>query len=529
MRLATNRRDTSVVVPVDCGGQEIFEGARRGFGQYSPRQSDATFLAHNEDSLSQHLKSMQGSTPEQPAFFGNMRSTRAPNGAGSPRTSGSQWRKGDLLPISLDGSHPSPRIPNSSARKQFPEFNGYEPPRGVRQGYGLSMIFGPEAASVHQVAPPRMPGAQMKLSDGPFDPHPFTLNGRIPEKSPSQSPRRQMHDLMMQIDPRDPLGGELARKEVQRRTVGLQHPVYPPPDLTPRVGQTAGSEWRLGDDVPFAMDGSIVPPRTRVVPRTEWRGGDKGPLVLGDHRQKNMQEVASGRSGEVDEEVSFYHRLLCDKLSSRFGELRRAFRMIDDDHSGKCDRRELKEMLNAMFNLDVPETIMDRIIDLADKDRDGSIGLEEFTALFSKYDVQHTNDEDQYGLPDVVRAETGLGLLKQGEVEDAVRLVHEQQGAMLSHMSIDDQVAHYRRALQAKFASRFSQLRRAFRLIDGDHNNRCDRQELKGMLNSMFNLAIPEQVLDRMIDLADTDGDGSIGWDEFAAVFTSHETGINSY
>ena len=238
--------------------------------------------------------------------------------------------------------------------------------------------------------------------------------------------------------------------------------------------------------------------------------------------------LASGRVGEVDEEVSYYHSVLRDKLSTRFAELRRAFRLIDEDHSGRCDRKELKQMLNSMFNMQVPEAVMDRIIDLADTDRDGSIGWQEFTALFSKYSVQPSDDDKQYGNPEVFQAPNGYTQFRQGEVEEAVRLAHEQQGSLMSHMSMDDQVTHYRRLLQHKFAERFSELRRAFRLIDGDHNNRCDRMELKGMLNNMFNLAMPEQVLDRMIDLADTDHDGSIGWDEFAAVFTSHETGIKA-
>jgi hypothetical protein len=43
------------------------------------------------------------------------------------------------------------------------------------------------------------------------------------------------------------------------------------------------------------------------------------------------------------------------------------------------------------------------------------------------------------------------------------------------------------------------------------------------MLNGMFNLSIPDAVMERMIDLADYDRDGQIRWSEFARLFTSHD------
>ena len=43
------------------------------------------------------------------------------------------------------------------------------------------------------------------------------------------------------------------------------------------------------------------------------------------------------------------------------------------------------------------------------------------------------------------------------------------------------------------------------------------------MLNAMFNLKVPNDVMDRLIDLADYDGDGQIKFDEFARVFTASD------
>ena len=48
--------------------------------------------------------------------------------------------------------------------------------------------------------------------------------------------------------------------------------------------------------------------------------------------------------------MAYHHKILKRLLETRFGEIRRAFRLVDAK-SGACDRQEMKHMLNAMFNL----------------------------------------------------------------------------------------------------------------------------------------------------------------------------------
>jgi len=98
-----------------------------------------------------------------------------------------------------------------------------------------------------------------------------------------------------------------------------------------------------------------------------------------------------------------------------------------------------------------------------------------------------------------------------------------QKKSKPSRSVFDDQVAHYHKLLRSKMATRFSTLRRVFRKIDADASGQCDRGELKYMLNAMFNLRVPDAVMERMIDLADHDGDGNIRFDEFARVFTADD------
>jgi len=94
-------------------------------------------------------------------------------------------------------------------------------------------------------------------------------------------------------------------------------------------------------------------------------------------------EAPSAAEAALDKEVLSLHALLKHKIETRFHELRRAFRLIDQDKSGSCDRHECKRMLLQMFNIVVPEPVIDRMLDLIDVDNDGEIVLAEFNAFFS--------------------------------------------------------------------------------------------------------------------------------------------------
>ena len=60
---------------------------------------------------------------------------------------------------------------------------------------------------------------------------------------------------------------------------------------------------------------------------------------------------------------NFDHVLTKHLRVTRFAELRRAFRVLDEDASGQLDRDEFKGLLN-MFNMGVPDKV--RIRPLSD-------------------------------------------------------------------------------------------------------------------------------------------------------------------
>jgi len=126
------------------------------------------------------------------------------------------------------------------------------------------------------------------------------------------------------------------------------------------------------------VNGGVSDPQASAGPV---HGSPPGPVASGGAPVLSEAE-------RFDREVARHHQVLQAKVKTRFGELRRAFRMIDQDFSGACDRGELKHMLNAMFNLDIPEMVMDRLIDLADHDGDGEIKFAEFARIFTADDVR---------------------------------------------------------------------------------------------------------------------------------------------
>lgn len=131
-----------------------------------------------------------------------------------------------------------------------------------------------------------------------------------------------------------------------------------------------------------------------------------------------MRALGSAQAVAVkDQSLQKWHKILQKHITTRFSTFRGCFRLIDVDSSGscarhanshdaprcarsehtgdaqrmlhapwhpseraracdakrRCDRKEMKTMLNAMFNLEVPSTTMDQMIDLADVDGDGVV------------------------------------------------------------------------------------------------------------------------------------------------------------
>ena len=99
----------------------------------------------------------------------------------------------------------------------------------------------------------------------------------------------------------------------------------------------------------------------------------------------------SAAEANLDRETVNLHNFLRMKIETRFKQLRRAFRLIDLDKSGSCDRAEVRQMLQHLFNCQVDHGPMELLLDLLDFDGSGHIELREFARFF-------TNDGERIDL-----------------------------------------------------------------------------------------------------------------------------------
>jgi len=239
--------------------------------------------------------------------------------------------------------------------------------------------------------------------------------------------------------------------------------------------------------------------------------------------QQELQQAANeGKKVEVkdevkDEDVVYWHGQIKRLLETRFGEIRRAYRLIDQDNSGACDREELKHMLNAMFNLSVPDDVMEKLIDLADYDGDGVINFAEFARIVTAENVLDmkktlTADTSGFGTKDPVQAAMELDRHKAAELRrkqamggygagDGYHPKLRKTGPSL------DELRYGHKTLKKVIALRFANPGAAFDSIDADKSGLLRRAELRRYLGKMSKM-LPDRIITGLIDYCDDDGDG---------------------
>lgn len=263
------------------------------------------------------------------------------------------------------------------------------------------------------------------------------------------------------------------------------------------------------------------------------------PLNAGGQPVSLMQAAKDERVSlrATDEELYHHWFNLKRLMETRFSELRRAFRLIDEDSSGSADRSELKFMLNAMFNLSIPEHVLDRMIDLADFDGDGSINFAEFARIMTADNILKLKntlvaDTSAWGSKDPEKAlvvdyhdlaDKNRQMAAGGYEGSAEHAKLRRTGASLAQL----RKAHatYKKLILARYDS----FKDAFNAIDADRSGLLRRAELRKFLGSLSK-SIPDKVITSLIDFCDSDGDAkTLNMIEFVSMMSAETLGAGGY
>lgn len=240
--------------------------------------------------------------------------------------------------------------------------------------------------------------------------------------------------------------------------------------------------------------GDLPPLRKNRVVKVGGGGGGVGVVA---------STGGGGEDGPSDEDVEYWFKIMQEKMTTRFSELRRAFRTLDEDASGALDRDEFKQVL-VMFNLGIPDRVMNKLIDLADFDGDGSINYAEFARIFTSENVLKMKqtvqavEGDAHGAK--VRYEMSQGGSKHLDKETGENVRLRRTGPGLEKL----RKAH--RTLRNIILTRYGSIKACFKEIDADGSGLIRRNELRKFLNTVSK-SIPDNVISGLISYVDSDGD----------------------
>jgi len=221
-----------------------------------------------------------------------------------------------------------------------------------------------------------------------------SLNGYTEEEMVAEARCRIEHNkqrrVMKQIlQEKAPVGSAVKTKDLMlaAKIAGMQVPPEIVADtrhaaMVDQVGAPTHIKWR-----PFMQQD--MPP-----PALHGHGGFGELPPLKKNSRRNSAETLEAAAPDVapqatvkfkpqakDKEVTYWFNMLVSKIKDRFTEVRRAYRILDDDCDGFLDKNEFKKLL-GMFNLEsMPDAVFDRIVQLIDGNGDGTVTFAEFAKL----------------------------------------------------------------------------------------------------------------------------------------------------
>jgi len=219
-----------------------------------------------------------------------------------------------------------------------------------------------------------------------------------------------------------------------------------------------------------------------------------------------------------EEEVAKWHKKVKQVLETKFSRLTDAFRDLDKDHSGSLNHAECRQALIEL-NVGVPPVVLESLVIRADLNGDGSVDYREFARLLTAEKLPE--------LPRASESKTQSSDAGGADQADAApkQLVHAVTARTFERQVEavpDADVTRYHGIIATALTTKFDMLKKAFRSMDTDHSGELSHAECRWALANL-NLGIPEPVLERIVKLADVNGDGFVNYAEFARLLTADD------
>lgn len=133
-------------------------------------------------------------------------------------------------------------------------------------------------------------------------------------------------------------------------------------------------------------------------------------------------ESEADLSKAINEEEEEIVALIREKLANQTGQLRKVFRMVDSEKSGRISTQELKYGLRKLAIFDVTDAELTLIMAKTDKDGDG-IDINEFVSRFGTFDANPLGDSHYVG-----RERSGLSYVDMGDRMENISKAYEVDG-----------------------------------------------------------------------------------------------------
>ena len=206
-------------------------------------------------------------------------------------------------------------------------------------------------------------------------------------------------------------------------------------------------------------------------------------------------------------------RQTADALNSRFSNMMKAFKYVDVDGSGSLNKAELRRALD-LWNMPIDDHKLDELISACDADGSGGIDYKEFVDVLAR-DTVAPAAMGKRGM----QSSDAMGQGAFEAVDDAIRGHRKIKNVKASINDLDGPSKSIdAKALQSQamntIASRFKDIRQAFKYVDVDNSGTVDAKEIFRAFD-LWNIPVDKPSIERLIKNVDHNGDGQINYDEF--------------